>query len=82
MNSCTTCIILNITTGDEVTRAFTNSFVHNKVIEIQNQMKECLQCYCKADGPICEPATGGTNSSFCIRIPGMRLIPVVVYVIV
>lgn len=57
--------------GGQVGRAFTNSLVYAKVVEIQQQMKECLRCYCNAEGAICEPS--GDNSSFCVPTPGMRI---------
>ena len=73
-NNLLSVIILHISVyviGGQVARAFTNSFVHAKVVEIQRQMEECFQCFCKAEGPICEHLAGGSNFSFCVRMPGI-----------
>lgn len=66
-------------TGGQVARAFTNSFVHAKVVEIQHQLEECFQCFCKAGGPICELVSDGNNLPFCSHMPGMRIIIIIVF---
>jgi len=53
-----------------VAKAFTNAFVHAKVVEIQSQLDKCLNCFCSPDGPSCEPLPDA-NFSLCMAPVGM-----------
>ncbi len=56
--------------GGEVAKAFTNAFVHAKVVEIQSQLDKCWSCSCSLNGPLCEPVA---NFSLCMAEPGKDL---------
>lgn len=49
--------------------AFTNAFIQVKILEIQSQLSNCMNCTCGVDGPVCN-LLPDTNFSFCMRIPG------------
>ena len=54
--------------GGTVAKAFTNAFVHAKVVEIRSQMEVCLNCSCTLGGALCE-ALPAANFSECLRRP-------------
>jgi len=58
------------TPGGTVAEAFTNAFVHVKVVEIRSQMEQCLNCSCSLSGTlVCEPLPRA-NFSECVSSPG------------
>ena len=50
-------------------RAFTNAFVHAKVVEIRSQLDNCWNCTCGLDGPVCE-LLSDANFTTCMRRAG------------
>lgn len=50
--------------------AFTNAFVHVKVLEIQSQLNMCMNCTCGEDGPVCN-LLPTANFSFCLMTAGV-----------